>query len=207
MKKSIYLMMAIAVLFTSCRIKTGEKKGQDVTKEISLKDFNKISAAGATEIEYAQDSVYSIKVSASEKDMKLLKISVEDSTLIITNNNNGKVQFGESPNYKLHITSPDMKLLDIAGAGDFVAKNIVTTDFTANIKGAGDIDIQSITAENINIDIRGAGDVEANLKDCGDVDVNIKGTGAVKLTGNARYITKHIAGVGDVNTEHLTLTK
>lgn len=200
-------MMAIAVLFTSCRIKTIEEKGPKVTKEIDQKDFDKIQVSGSAEIVFEQDSVYSIKVSATEKDMKLLKISVEDSTLIITNNNNGKVQFGKSPKYKLYITSPDMKLLDIAGAGDFVAKNIVTTDFTANIKGAGDIDIQSITAENINIDIRGAGDVEANLKDCGDVVIDVKGAGDVELSGNARSLTKHISGAGDIDTDHLRTSK
>lgn len=200
-------MMAIAVLFTSCRIKTIEEKGPKVTKEIDQKDFDKIQVSGSAEIVFEQDSVYSIKVSATEKDMERLCISLINNSLDISYKKDSKMSIGESPNYKLHITAPDLKGLYVYGACDFDAKDINTDSLDISIRGAADINIEKLTAEKINIDIRGAGDVKAYLKDCGDVDVNIKGTGAVKLTGNAHNITKHIAGVGDVNTKHLTLTK
>lgn len=203
MKKSLFMMMAMAVLFTSCFVNVDDLKTS--TKQMDLKDFNKISVGGDVAINFTQDSIYSVAVTTTKEGFDNIDLQVKDGVLTLNKKDEADVMRFTAVEYELQITAPDLKEINIAGAGVFESDKINTSEFSAQINGAGVFDIKNLTAEKTAFAIFGAGHIEANLADCGDVDVQVSGAGSVELTGNARSLTKNTSGMAVVETDKLSL--
>lgn len=201
------LFALLSLLFTSCTIHVGEKKSDEkkTSQQLDLKDFNKIQIAGEAEIDFSQDSIFKVEVSTTKEGFEKMQFYVKDSTLCLCSKDGGKLQIKNLPEYKLHITAPDLKGVHVSGACEFKSYKINTTEFSAHVSGAGEFDIKNLTAEKVDFSISGAGEIDAHLVDCGDVEVNVSGAGVIELSGNARSFKEHHAGIADINTKGLKI--
>ncbi len=235
MYKTVLMLIAVLLLFGSCKIETKKDLGPVVTRTVSVQEFNKLDIAISSDVEYIPSDTFSVTVSAPEKYVDRVAFSVTDHTLSIARkkkSDEGNVAWIINNNttemVKIVVRAPSLTCVDISGSGSFVCrKTLKAPKLTLAIAGSGDIDIADIMADSLQatiagsgeidahlsavastaVSVSGSGDVDLKLARCGVVKVEIAGSGDVDLSGTAQAVYPTIAGSGEVNTNHLKLTK
>lgn len=80
-RKSIYLFLLvfIGISFSSCK-----KEGlETITKDLNVRDFNKLEIAGEFDIRVMQGAAYSVRITGRERDLADLEIKVFDQLLLM----------------------------------------------------------------------------------------------------------------------------
>jgi cytoskeletal protein CcmA (bactofilin family) len=186
-----------------------EKWGKVVTKTLQMDEFINIDLQGSADIKFRQGEEFDVEVHGNEKAIAHYDISVADGTLTINHKKDTPLNV---PSIKLTITAPDLKSINVSGAGDIELKDEaeLSGNLTINISGAGDLDIERMKCQQLNIHISGAGDVTAEKIKCKKADINVSGAGDMKADLKANDINVEISGAGDadldVKCQNLTVT-
>lgn len=211
---SIGAILTLAISLVACSFTTTVTDDSPVvTKAYDLKDFHGVLAGGAVKIVYVQDSVYSVKIKASENTLEKLEVEVKDSILCVKHKegSNHVTLFGKnagtSGDITLYLSTPDLTEVHMAGAGKFTCDGTIDTDtLDIEVAGAADVYIKKLVCDETYASIAGAGkfrlpDVTADLLDC-----SIAGAGKMVVNGNIGKVKKSIAGAGKivVNGERVT---
>lgn len=224
MKQYVFLPIALVatlaiLLLSSCTISFGSPgeaiEPGELTKETrKLDTFNSISAKGSIEIEYVvSDSSY-IEIEAGKNLLPHLRTDVNDCKLNIQLDNAGGQPYFSSdnrtfhfrpkdginnPNVKVKVFSPSLEEIQIAGATDFKADSLSTTEhFKVSSAGNADINIKHIACNEAKIEIAGQSDVEIGNITCQNINIETAGQSDFKLNVNGADNTEvSVAGQCD----------
>ncbi len=199
----------VGMTLCSCKVQTSEELGETQTKNIRVEKFMKIESESSANVHYVPSDTYEVTVSAPEKVMPHITVSVNDSTLTISQDED---EWRSSHNYIIYnnrasevdvwVKAPSFKSVNLLGSGDFDMKGqLSATDFLANTSGSGDIDLDSIHATGtLKVQSFGSGDIKLG-KDlqARNTELTSSGSGDIKaelLTAQA--ISVRTLGSGDI---------
>lgn len=213
MKKTFLLglMVLAAMTMTSCMsvnlgngdIDTTPTQVSNLNEMTTMQPFDELEIAGAFKVIYEQGESHSVRIEASEQALKEMTVYVKDGELRIRKAvNKPTVSFSD---VKVHVTSPAIEGIEIAGSGAFTAsKPITTRDLKTEIAGSGKILLVGVTGVETDMEIAGSGNIEIGQLDTESAKAEIAGSGDVNLgVLNCKKFNIEIAGSGNVNCEHI----
>ncbi len=219
MKTFKTILVVILTLFVSMHMSASNKKvkgnGNVISKNRITSNYNKIGVGGNFEVTLIAGKEGTINYDIESNLDEYLVIEVKKGMLKIHWEKGMKIR----PTKTVKITIPFKRIneISLAGSGEIISKDIITTDdLELNVAGSGDMNID-IDAQNIESNIAGSGSItvngfaknlEANVAGSGDfegyglviindVEVNISGSGTVEITANGT-IKSRVSGSGNV---------
>ena len=210
------LVALVALTMTSCMSVNFGDNGADKTptqvpainQVTAMQPFDEVDITGAFKVVYEEGTEHSVRVEASEQELKEMTVYVKDGELRIRKAvKKPTVSF---KNVKIYVTSPKLKRIELAGSGLFAASNAIGTndDLDVEIAGSGQILLTSVSNLNTDIEIAGSGNIEIGHLQTNEVNAEIAGSGNINL-GNlvCSEMDVEIAGSGDVNCDHIDAKK
>lgn len=217
-----FLVAVLTVIaLCGCTIKVGDTDNSKIiTKSFDNKDFSEITFDGAVEADIVQDSVYSIKVEASENNMEMIEVTQDRNKLHIGFNDSLKkgskiINLNLNKNYKckVYITTPDINMLELAGSG-LIGMDALRNSETVNIAvtGSGMIVVDTLYAKDINTTVTGSGNItfmdvhsttfSGFVTGSGDIMPSLVGVDEInaQICGSGMQIMK-LENCGTVNAE------
>lgn len=121
----------------------------------------------------------------------------------------------------------DTLAVELNGTGDMKIKSLICDEVNASVRGAYDLNIGSLQCSTSNfklygvgdiniaetkvnktfIQLKGVGDVNVDFNQCGTATCLLYGVGDIKLKGSLRSLDKTVRGTGNIDTEHLRITR
>jgi phage shock protein PspC (stress-responsive transcriptional regulator) len=154
-----------------------ERKAVELRDQFGLEDFSSVDLSGLFDVRIEQGDVYAVQLDGPEKEKKRYDVYREQETLVIEYKNEDKFfwkkDLFDDDKVKITITMPELKELDVKGAGklDFQGfrEQDIEIQMTGAVNGEGDI-----YAENLTVDLTGASTLE--LKGSGQfMEANLTG--------------------------------
>ena len=223
MKTKASILLTCMLLIIACgsaNAKTIQGNGKLVTKEISIKDYDEISALGGATIEYEQSSASPyLQVTVDENILPYLDIQVKGKKLNIGYNrdrNDDEVyekedKFGHKNTYrtsanirptKYVIKTNSQTLKDIslvAGCQLIIKSNFKTDHINSNIAGGGSIDFSQSTDFNKgDFSVAGGGSMYLRKFKATSLECSVAGGGNIQLNGKVDRADLNAAGGGDI---------
>lgn len=202
-----FLVAVLTVIaLCGCTIKVGDTDNSKIiTKSFDNKDFSEITFDGAVEADIVQDSVYSIKVEASENNMEMIEVTQDRNKLHIGFNDSLKkgskiINLNLNKNYKckVYITTPDINMLELAGGG-LIGMDALRNSETVNIAvtGSGMIVVDTLYAKDVNTTVTGSGNITFTDVHSLTFTGSVTGSGEIMPTlVNVEEINAQISGSG-----------
>jgi hypothetical protein len=200
-KLSILFVLLIAISFTSCLrdVFCIEGKGDIVTVELELDDFNAINAIGVFDIFITQGSTQHVEIKGEENIIDHLETNVTGNIWDIQLDDD---HCYTDYNLTLYIEVPDIEEITITGSSDVYIEDFTEQEsLELNIIGSGDVEINEfLGCENLEIKISGTGDIDCkgqfdNLK---QLDIDVTGSGDFDgFYAITDYCNINISGSGD----------
>ncbi len=189
---------------------TIDKNDKIVTRQFNVRNFDGISISSVIDIEYVQGP-QKVTVTAPEKIMSLLDVSVRNSTLNIgfTKKNLGISSNGHIP-LKATVSSGSADIflkgriqsgtlaVAVSGSGDIKAEDIHAANATFTSSGSGDIDIHSLTGDSMNLDTKGSGDLKIKNVLAKNITANTYGSGDISMKIHCDQTVLKSYGSGDI---------
>jgi hypothetical protein len=169
-----------------------------------------------------------VRIEASEQALKEMTVYVKDYELRIRPAvKKPTVSFAD---VKVFVTSPDISMVDLTGAGLFSASNPVTSskdlliDLTGagkvlvvaancnkahlDLTGSGTIELGALEADNTTLELTGSGDINLGGLKSGTVNFDLTGSGSMKLDKMVcNEFDIDLTGSGKVNCEDINADK
>lgn len=219
MKTKVFLFLTcllIAWTGSVATAKTVDGNGNVITKEISISDYNEISAAGVWEFVYEQsDAAPYLKITIDENLFPLLQAEVDGKELKIGPKRvNGNRLTGNTYNlnptaFKVVTNSREIKELNVASSGNFIiAGPIDINKLEVNMAGSGKVLIEKrVKGNKLEINMAGSGDVIASDVDLSSAECSMAGSGFIQLGGKADRAEYNQAGSGGIKAFDCFVTK
>lgn len=220
MKTRLSILFACMLLTATCgfaKSKIIEGNGKLVTKEISIKDYDEISALGEATIEYEQSSASPyLKVTVDENILPYLKIKMKGKTLDIgfsekfnnetteeTDRNGNTNRFGaqlQPTRYIIKTNSQNLKDISlVANCHLIVNSQFKAERISGSIAGGGTIDFsQSTDIYKGNFSVAGSGTIYLRKFKATSLECSVAGSGNIQLNGKADRAEFSVAGGGDI---------
>ncbi|MDD7724356.1 MAG: DUF2807 domain-containing protein [Bacteroidales bacterium] len=222
MKRTLSIIAPVALALATCPCIVEKRHTADGSladglegNSIKVEEFDKIDLSGAGTIYYTQAPADSIRVEADAKDLKLIKIEQQGSTIYIGWKDEFRQRIAKFNHNRIIIYASSLNLTEVklGGAGDFKADDIIKVeDLRVNAAGASKIELNRIEANSLKVSTAGAGSIEidsaavktfyakmsgaadfdASLYESDQVDIDVSGAGDVTLELNK---------CGDVNLD------
>lgn len=178
--KKFYLSLLIASLVT------GFSEAQSITKQFSIKSFDRIDVANAIDVEVRKGS-FDIVADLSPGETEYLLVKSENGVLVARfNRPAGTWLPGKNRRApRLLVTMPALRGITLSGASDGdVNDSFDSNELDITLSGAADLKMQDITANRIRIKASGASDT--------------------KLRGRVKQLDVEITGASDLSAYDLT---
>ena len=151
------------------------------TDEVRTVDmFREIEISGNVELEFTQDSLKSLRLSAPENSMKHVITKVEKGVLKVYSE---KTLLNRT--IKLYISNDSLQSIEASGAS-----RVRTTN--------------TLHGSNFDVDISGAGNVKMDVMMTGKIDLEANGASYCDLDGKADYIKLDVSGASKVEADKFT---
>lgn len=188
--------------------------GKIVSKKIEVNRFNEIDNLYIADIQFVQDSIFSVSLSVDENLVSYFNVKETNNKLILDKNGRENIQPTQAI-FEIHM--PYLKILNNSGTGNFKSAVYNTQqNLYINNTGTGDINIKQIIVNQLDILNSGTGDIlmegyanELSLKNtgtgdfkCSNLITNISsifntGTGNVSIQVNEKADFTN-TGTGDI---------
>lgn len=197
------LLMAVAMLSTSCvNMKVG-LEGDVATEFRPLKGFEKIEISGSPNVYYAQADSFPVKVRGPKDGLENILTDVNDGTLSIRNR--GKmgvvnIVIHDEDEAEIYVTSPDLVSVRLNGSGDFTAERRIDTDqMEVVLRGSGDMRIKDLICDACHVELVGSGDIGIDRLETKESGVTLVGSGDIAI-GLWRVLSTRLSlkGSGDI---------
>ncbi len=188
-----------------------------ITKEIDLKDFHKLTLEGASSYILIQSDHNKLEVEIQKEDvMDYIKINNERGELKIntTAKNKNISRVCSKLVFKLYFVN--ISVISFDGAGSLNSDNQMNTNilraemngagnlhlnvkcqsFTGNVSGTGSLEVQGV-CEKANLKLSGVGSLKATKFITKDSKVTVSGVGHAKVYASHRLIAE-VNGVGSI---------
>jgi len=211
--KSLKLMIPVVLIlaaFTSCKktlFNSIKGKGATVTEIRDLTGFNKISLSIDGDVNYVQDSVYFVEISAQQNVLDVITTEISGGELKI----DAKRWIRKHNGIKISIHSPDLRAMDLSGSGNMESSSDISTpDLELNISGSGNITLASVHTDQLEVTISGSGNIQVSGGAATNQKAKISGSGNVEMDNlTANESDAKISGSGSVtvwSVNHLKAT-
>lgn len=220
MKTRLSILFTCMLLTATCgfaKSRTIEGNGKLVTKEISIKEYDEISALGEATIEYEQSSASPyLKVTVDENILPYLEIKIKGKTLHIGYSekyNDEKTEetdrYGDRfrssaqlkpTRYIIKTNSQNLKDISlVANCKLIINSNFKAERVSGSIAGGGTIDFnQSTDIHKGNFSVAGSGNVYLRKFRATSLECSVAGSGNIQLNGKVDRAQFSVAGGGDI---------
>jgi phage shock protein PspC (stress-responsive transcriptional regulator) len=140
-----------------------ERKVAELNDQYGLKDFTSVDLSGLFDVRIEQGDVFAVQMDGPESEKKRYEVYREQETLVIEYKNKDKFfwkkDLFDDDKVKITITMPELKELNVQGAGKLKFGGFRSQDIEIKLSGAltGDGDIY---AENLTVELTGASTLE-----------------------------------------------
>jgi len=216
-KVPVYLILLLpAWIFTGCVMSFPESisgDGNVVTEQRDVPAFTGIKVSSGIDVYLTQGDRTEVVVEADQNLQEVILTEVTGSVLNVGSDKN--IRMAKSK--KVHVTCPDIQLIEISSAGDLIGETLIRTanldidmssagdltleveadDITVDISSAGNVYLQGKTG-SLNADLSSAGDLDAYDLEAASADVTVSSAGNAKVyvTDEARFRS---SSAGDIN--------
>lgn len=187
-------MASVLVTLTGCA--EGKNSKNFRSEEIQCTEsFTKIDMQGVGSIVYTQGDVTAVKMEGDADDITRTKVTIEDATIKITQDDSMKKKKGLT----FYVTSPALTKVNLDGVGSFEAPKAVAfdNDFSLEMNGVGSVNIADMTCVNLEFHQEGVGSSEIKVK-CNDADIHSEGVGKSTISIEAEKLVLTNEGVGAI---------
>jgi len=182
MKKTMFLtLMILAILSMACTISgvsvdinRTEGSGVMTTEERSSGDFSEVVLSGIGNLYIVQGNENKIVIEAEENIISKITTTIKGDKLVIGVEKGFNIIPTKEINY--YITIQEITGMQMLGAGNVQADEIVADKININLTGFGSMEITDLKATSLDVVISGAGDVTVSGV-VEDQKVNITGAG------------------------------
>ena len=204
MKKAINIISALLITISTTACHKDKiwvvGKGGETTEVRNVSNFSGIELKMSANVEYIQDSIYKVEVTAQSNLLPVIETMVYGTVLTIDN----KAWIsGKSLPITVVIHAPDMNKLRVSGSGNIHSKTAInTTSMEVAVSGSGNVSIPSVTAQNMNCKISGSGDIKIEGGSVSKEVFSISGSGNIstqELMSDDCVVT--ISGSGDATVQ------
>ncbi|MDR1202967.1 MAG: DUF2807 domain-containing protein [Tannerellaceae bacterium] len=206
-KTSIFLIALLTVM-TCLPIHSETIRGNKniITKTVSIKDYDEVSAAGSMTFEYEQSEREPyFEITVDENIFPYIDIEVQGKKLIVCpkkdKDNRQNNSYSLNPTvYKIKSNSKELQKISFAGSGHFIVNSpLHTSSFAIDMAGSGKVNLtQAVTATNIKANMAGSGSINAGELVIDNTELNMAGSGKIavnkRLKGN--HAKLNLAGSG-----------
>jgi hypothetical protein len=194
MKKLLFLLFSITLIFNSCKKEKIEGRGAIITEPRQVENFYNVSVSGSPNVFIIPGASFDVKVKAYENILPILETKVQNGSLLI-----GFKKNVSNDNSEVYITMPALSAVTTNGSGNIDTKgNFLGMDyFSATTSGSGIISIEKGSAKNYKISIAGSGDVKSFGFISDQATVSISGSGDAELSVTQK-LKATLGGSGNV---------
>ncbi len=198
MKKLLALTLAAAALIPAVSAKT-------VTETRSIKTFEKLEASTAVNIQYAQGTPISLKITGEADDVANTKIRQTGDKLKIWRTDKEQKNFGNNRTVTITVTTPVIRSIDISGACSFSAKSLsYSGDIEIDLRGVSKMTIASLNAQEVEIDCAGASDLKISKSSTKEIDLELSEASKATISGNTGFLDLDCSGACDASLGRLS---
>ena len=170
-----FLFSVTTVCAQTRRVKAS---GTYKTKEVKIKDFDKIKLLGSPTVIYTQsaNNKSTLKIYGSDNVIDLVDCTVTDGVLSISFKNRTSIEFGIQGRLKIMASSPMLKDVHLQGSGDVVLDSKLECDnLSLTLQGSGDITAgEVVCANDLAVTLQGSGDISIkNSVKAGNAALNL----------------------------------
>lgn len=184
----------------------------EINQVTTMQPFNKVKITGDFRVVYEQGTEYSVRVEATEEALKEMTVYVQDSVLVICKSVDMPVtEFG---NVKIHVSTPEIRQIDLDGSGLFVAENAINVDsnLVVFMDGLGKVLLTDVNCKgraifsvmnrgNISVTNLKADWVVADIVGENGMSINVGSINMVTLECN--ILKASITNYGDINCDDI----
>lgn len=210
--KALLILLAAGFAFTSCSVWGVRGNGHVREETRNIGEFSKLSAGGAYSIKVYVGKQASLKISAEENLLPLIKTSIRGNTLVI----DSKKSLSPRKEIRILITTTNLTSLNVSGANNVDASGISCDEFEtelsgagsvdlegkvsrfrAQLSGAGNIDAKNLKANEVSISVSGAASADVYAKE--SLDASVSGVGSIDYYGDPAKTKTNVSGVGSIS--------
>lgn len=166
--------------------------GKLETREIAVDPFDQLEVSGAFDVVVSVGGEQKVTVTFDDNLLDLLELRVDDGELELGWRKSCRPSRGS----KVAITVPDLREVEVSGAGDLDVTGLKGIRFEAEVSGAGDLTLAG-SVEVFELELSGAGDVDAKKLEAQVVSAEISGAGSADVHASRR-IEAEVSGAGDL---------
>lgn len=184
----------------------------EINQVTTMLPFNEVKITGDFRVVYEQGTEYSVRVEATEEALKEMTVYVQDSVLVICKSVYMPVtEFG---NVKIHVSTPEIRQIDLDGSGLFVAENAINVDsnLVVFVDGLGKVLLTDVNCKgraifsvmnrgNISVTNLKADWVVADIVGENGMSINVGSINMVTLECN--ILKASITNYGDINCDDI----
>lgn len=181
MRKTLSLLLAGAVLFLNAsaqKSETLEGNGNIQTRDVAVKSFTELKAAGVYELKLSQGTQESVRIEADENLQDLFEVTNEGNKLVISMKKLKNINLKSKNRMKVYVTFKTLKDLELSTVGNVVSDKPLSFD-------------------DLNLDNRSVGNVKLELS-ANKLEVKNTSVGNVTLSGTAQTAMFKNSGVGNL---------
>ena len=199
-----FLFSVTTVFAQTRRVKAS---GTYKTKEVKIKDFDKIKLLGSPTVIYTQsaNNKSTLKIYGSDNVIDLVDCTVTDGVLSISFKNRTSIEFGKQGRLKIMASSPMLKDVHLQGSGDVVLDSKLECDnLSLTLQGSGDITAgEVVCANDLAVTLQGSGDISIkNSVKAGNAALNLIGSGDIDIYNmTAKSAAATLQGSGDLKVK------
>jgi hypothetical protein len=210
MSKSIFIVIAAAVLLASCFRLGVRGSGVIITEQRQVADFSRVEVSGAYRVAWSGGKT-GLSISADDNLLPLIETEVSDGALHI----HSKEPMVSTKSISVILSSATLVDVQSSGANSFRVSRISGTDLKVAAAGASDIEIDG-TIEKLEVKLTGASKLNASglqtqsaslsLVGASSADVtvasalkaSISGAGSLVYSGNPGMVEQNVTGAGSI---------
>lgn len=158
-------------------------EGATVEQTLDVRSFEGIKLTMNADVYLTKGSSQSVRISAQQNIIDLIKTDVEDGVWRISPEEN----IDDHSQIKIYITAASLNYVGLSGSGDIRTEGL----FTGN--------------DQVKLAVSGSGDISFNTT-AQTVEAAVSGSGDIELEGSARSLTVRISGSGDIDAYNFETT-
>lgn len=175
---SYMLILASAIVFTSCCETEDPGPIQEIEREFSVSDFDRLEMGDAFNVNVTQGDFFEVTVRGDQRNVDDLIVRTEGSTLVIRYRNNRNRRYDTY----IDITLPTL--------------------LSANFSGASDSRISGFDGEaSFNLYLSGASVSQLDI-DVADLNVNLSGASRLDVRGEGQKVDAELSGASSLKAFH-----